>query len=307
VKRVLIAHAGALGDFIVTLPAVAALRAAFPRAEFTLLGKPEYLFLVRELFGFGSCRDVRRADVVPMFGEDGVHGDLAQWLGGFDLAVSWLGGAERTVNRNLARLVGRVVAAEPFPPAGRIVHVSDYLLETIRPLVGEKNLGTVPGFSGSWQTKPGDSPQVSPLVVVQPGSSGKRKWWPAGRFAEVARRLSGKLRAGIVLLLGPAEEGCDELVEPFRADRPEIVRGRSLEEVAALLRDRARLYLGNDSGVTHLAALCGAPTVAIFGPTDARVWGPRGSRVRVVLAPGGDLDRLSADEVFAVASAPPVG
>ena len=75
-----------------------------------------------------------------------------------------------------------------------------------------------------------------------------------------------------------------------------------LDQLAALLA-RTGLHLGNDAGVSHLAAAVGAPTVCLFGPTDASCWAPLGPRVRVVLAPQGNLERLGVETVAAAARA----
>jgi ADP-heptose:LPS heptosyltransferase len=82
-------------------------------------------------------------------------------------------------------------------------------------------------------------------------------------------------------------------------DLPGAVRIEDLYELGCWLR-RARLYIGNDSGISHLAAAVGTPVVAMFGPTDPAVWAPRGEHVTVIRAPGGDLQALGVDEAAAV-------
>jgi ADP-heptose:LPS heptosyltransferase len=82
------------------------------------------------------------------------------------------------------------------------------------------------------------------------------------------------------------------------------VRFDDLYELACWLAG-ASLYVGNDSGITHLAAAAGAPVVALFGPTDPAVWAPRGPRVRVVATgrPGEPMERIPLDRVFEAATA----
>ncbi|MGH9657693.1 MAG: glycosyltransferase family 9 protein [Bryobacteraceae bacterium] len=103
------------------------------------------------------------------------------------------------------------------------------------------------------------------FVAIHPFASRADKRWPMGRFRESARRLP----APIEWCAGP-EEALDG-----------AIRIDDLYELARYLA-RARVFLGNDSGITHLAAAVGTPVVALFGPTDARVWAPRGPRVRVL-------------------------
>jgi ADP-heptose:LPS heptosyltransferase len=150
--------------------------------------------------------------------------------------------------------------------------------------------------------RPQDEAEALPLLgrlperflALHPGSGSPRKNWPAQRFAALAERLA----AGCPFLVveGPADE---RAAAPLRRPPAVIARGLSLRGLGALL-SRAGLFVGNDSGVAHLAAAFGAPTLALFGPTSAAVWAPLGPRVRVLEAPGGALTAL---EVTAVAAA----
>jgi ADP-heptose:LPS heptosyltransferase len=132
---------------------------------------------------------------------------------------------------------------------------------------------------------------------VHPGSGGKRKCWPAQRFAELAARL----RAPVLLLEGPADaDACREFAEALASSVPAArVTGVSLSRLAALLSE-SRGYMGNDSGVSHLAAALGVPTIAVFGPTDPAVWAPLGPEVSVVTTRG-DAPWPTVDDVIAAA------
>ena len=100
------------------------------------------------------------------------------------------------------------------------------------------------------------------------------------RFHELARRLKVPVR----WCAGPEEQLDD------------AVRVADMYELACWL-STARVYIGNASGITHLAAAAGVPVVAIFGPTDPAIWAPRGERVRVV---SGKLDEIAVEQVLAV-------
>jgi len=172
------------------------------------------------------------------------------------------------------------------------------------------------------------------FAAIHPGSGGRPKRWAAPRFVELAARLPWP----VVWLLGPAElegesvreweresagpesEGSpsasalsrshasalsralglsrSDALTLSRSHVPTVAAGLPLRTVAGLLA-RCRVYIGNDSGMSHLAAAVGAPTVAIFGPTDPRVWGPRGPHVRIVGEPdAGGLDAVTVEEVL---------
>ena len=105
------------------------------------------------------------------------------------------------------------------------------------------------------------------FAVIHPFSGSAKKCWPLDRYRELARRL--EVHMPVRWCAGPEET------------LPDAVRIDDLYELACWLAT-ARVYIGNDSGITHLAAAVGTPVVALFGPTDPRIWAPRGDRVRIV-------------------------
>ncbi|HET7295379.1 MAG TPA: glycosyltransferase family 9 protein, partial [Vicinamibacteria bacterium] len=136
------------------------------------------------------------------------------------------------------------------------------------------------------------------FLALHPGSGSTRKNWPAERFAGLADTLAPG--TAYALVEGPADATAVACVLE-RAPRAVVVRGLSPLALASLLA-QASLYVGNDSGVSHLAAAVGAPTLALFGPTDPAVWAPVGPRVATLRAPSGDLERLDVDAVAAYVS-----
>ena len=138
--------------------------------------------------------------------------------------------------------------------------------------------------------------RVSPAArqeetLLFPGSGGLHKCWPARRYAALGRALVAAGRR-VTVVLGP--------VELERGPGPEVFRGLSvleapdLAETAALCAG-AELVVGNDAGTTHLAAVCGARVLALFGPTDPERWRPLGPRVRVLRE---SLDSLAVARVL---------
>ena len=131
-------------------------------------------------------------------------------------------------------------------------------------------------------------------VMIHPGSGSPRKNWPLESFLELSRRLTA---SGLtpVFSLGEADDGIAAQV----ATVPGLhtLQGFDLMELAETIGACAA-YVGNDSGITHLAAAAGVPVVALFGETDPAVWGPRGPHVRVLQGEGGCMDRIRVDEVM---------
>jgi ADP-heptose:LPS heptosyltransferase len=146
----------------------------------------------------------------------------------------------------------------------------------------------------------------APWLVLGPTANWSGKVWPAERFIEVARALTapGGALAGarIAVLGGPgkAERAMAAPVLSAFPDAIDLVGTLDLPEVAAALR-RAVLFVGNDSGLMHLAAACGTPTLGLFGPTEAGEYGPAGPRAKAVLADGRSMEGLPAARVVAAA------
>jgi ADP-heptose:LPS heptosyltransferase len=126
-----------------------------------------------------------------------------------------------------------------------------------------------------------------PILAMAPGADWVGKAWPLERFAEVARRLlsrSGALAGGRLMIFGEPRESHE--VEPLRAVVPRDLTINLVGKIDPLTAYAAmrsvRLFIGNDAGFTQLAAAAGAPTLALFGPSDDRIWRPWGEHVRVV-------------------------
>jgi ADP-heptose:LPS heptosyltransferase len=263
-QRVLVLHLGALGDLVLALPAIAELAHA---AEVEAWG-PSVERLSVALAPRGPIARVRS---LP----HALFGETPPSLEGFGRIVVFAR-REGPLARNLPR--AHFVSTEPGG------HVSDVLLDQLTALgLARTTALRHPALEAAAERKDG--------LVVQPGAGGRGKRWPAERFAEVVRR-SG-LEA--TCLLGPAElDPPDVSLEVA----PRIVRAPPTEELVQLLAG-ARAFLGNDAGVTHLAAALGTPTVAVFGPTDPARWGPRGrGPIEVVRAPSGDLAGLEVEPVL---------
>jgi heptosyltransferase III len=143
-------------------------------------------------------------------------------------------------------------------------------------------------------------PSGPPFLALGPTANWTGKIWPPDRFAALFRRLAagplGPARAAI--LAGPGEEE-QALAAPLRAALPDAIdlAGRlSLPEAAACLA-RAALFVGNDSGLMHIAAAAGTPTIGLFGPTPADEYAPAGRAAAAVRSPTGRMEDLTVEAV----------
>ena len=188
--------------------------------------------------------------------------------------VAWLDAA--------ARLAVRPEVLAPSRPADARTHCAQHLLASVCP-------------GGRLDARILDiTPRISGEVLVHPGSGSPRKNWPAERFAAV---VAGLLARGVAtrLVVGEADTSAARAVER-QVGRPlPRIEHPDLEDLAARLAG-CRAYLGNDSGVSHLAGLAGARSVVLFGPTPAAVWRPLGPRVHVMSFSADPAEVLAALE-----------
>lgn len=314
-QRILILHGGAIGDLVLALPAIAGVRRSAPRATSELLGHPA---LPPLLNGRGLVDRVDALDSLPLHhlfnGE--TPESLRERLTSFDLIISWFGAGSDAYRQTLNRLPVRTLVARSIPPADGRIHAVDHLIQTLEPL-GIMTEERTPRLALTESERRMadrllDRMGVArgPLVALHPGSGSPRKCWPAERFAALVLALLER-EMTVVVIEGPADEHAVEEVffwtakrgGPHAGNRLVRLRQVSLLEVAAIL-DRSVVYVGNDSGITHLAAALGVPTLAIFTVTDPRVWGPRGNVVILEGLPSVDAVLAELDADLLVASAP---
>jgi heptosyltransferase-3 len=257
--RRLIIRPGGIGDCILSLPAM-----EYLRVDTTEVWVPS---AVIPLIRWAEARAIASTgiDLLGLAGVEPPSGLIAR-LRSFDSIVSWYGTNRAEFREHVRSLRLPVQFLDALPGPGAKIHAADFFLQQ----AGGRGLA-VPRIECQGRAR-GD------FAVIHPFSGSARKNWPLERYREVATRLGMPVRWSA----GP-EEALDE-----------AVRFENLYDLACWLAT-ALVYIGNDSGITHLAAAVGTPVVAIFGPTDPAVWAPRGERVRVV---SGRLEEISVDEVL---------
>lgn len=302
-KKILLWHQGALGDLLLAGPALMALRRRFPDARMAAVGHPERWRLLARALDLKEIWDGSEALWAWLHREDGpLPWELRCRLEGVALAVVFRPRPPETLDRRLQEAgVARVVWV-PSAPGEEREPLGRRQLRYLSSLVGENGLSPfrLPmAPNGPW---PPELPQEGEFLVAAPGSGCPAKNWPLAHYYEIMRALSWEHPFPVVWVTGPAEAAWQPYLAGLaRAQGHYLLHERSLPEVAQVLA-RARLYLGNDSGLTHLAAAAGARQVlALFGPTDPVVWAPFGDSVTVAQSPSGDLTRLSLSRVLQTA------
>jgi len=288
--RVLVIRPGALGDVLLTLPALQALQARFPEAAIEMMGD---LAALQWLPGRSVVRSVSsfdRADLVELFQPEAQPGlALQRYLEPFDLIISYATSPEHIFARNLVRFArGKVICWDARPRQGLRMHMSAYLQQPLRELGVQEDVDkprlllTAEDHEAAaqWWQEHGLGEGLA--VAIHPGSGSAAKNWPAERFAAVAQQVRKERGMQVLLVSGPADEAVVAVVERELGGQGYVLLQQLPLPLLAALLARCWAYVGNDSGVSHLAAAMGTHVVAIFGPTDAAVWAPRGVSVRVV-------------------------
>jgi ADP-heptose:LPS heptosyltransferase len=284
--KILILRGGALGDLLLTLPVLDAIRSNFPQSFVEVWGIRPQVDLLQ------SVDRVNRLDAVgltPLFVPGSMPPVLRKRLSEFDLAISFLSDPHGVVVQNLASSgVQRVVRGSPVMRPG--MHAIYQLASVLEPL-GLDLRDPVP------RLKVGRGKIQKPLLGFHPGSGSRAKNWPLGHWNDFVKRIASRFE-GLLLIGGEAD---DEMIRAFQLGW----RGPTLESLVRqnvwdLARALARctIFVGHDTGVTHLAAAVQTPTVALFGPTNPDIWRPLGDHVKIVRGEEGRMDAISVVTVL---------
>lgn len=267
----LLIHQGALGDFILTFPAIIRLKSYFQRIDLVShnqLGKLAVALNLAE-----KWFPVDASAFASLF-SDQADPRIETLLRGYETIIlfTFSDRLEQSIRRVTANLSCRI---PPKPPVRQRIHVSQFILENIFKC---GLITTAEAKLEDFQLPNCQSCKRTPnKILLHPGAGSIRKRWPLANFLIVATKLN---RAGYQteFILGPAEEGLTEKLQ----HSGRIVH--VLDDLLDLLDlfNSAGGYIGNDSGASHLAAFTGLPTTVIFGPADPARWKPVGQAVEVV-------------------------
>jgi heptosyltransferase-3 len=244
---VLVLRPGALGDTLLAVPALRALRSRF--APLTLAAHGGAARLLVGLGEVDSGLAFDDSSLTWLFRGSAPEEDVVAWM-----------------NADAAPVLNGALLVAPSRP-DRQEHCAAYLLRTLKPLGITDEVNDHP-FSVQ--------PILSEEILIHPGSGSTTKNWPAHHFAEAINALERPVR----LIVGEADEDVVHEVESHVGSALPRLEHLPLHELAARLAG-CRGYLGNDSGVSHLAGLSGAHSVVLFGPTSPDVWRPLGPDVHV--------------------------
>jgi len=289
VQNILLWHQGALGDLLLAGPALLALRRHYPQARLTALGHPGRWALLAPTLSLEAVWDSAAAAWAPLFAPDlPLPPLLTARLAPFQLALIFSPQPHLGLPARLTQAGIPAVRWLPSWPGSGREPVGAYQAAHLTRLgvcLPQEPFHLL--VSDAWEKQlPSVLAAANPFLAVAPGSGHPKKNWPLAHYYQVTRSLAWSHGLAVVWLAGPGEEPILPYLRGLAAAQDHLLLAHlPLTAVAAALA-RCRIYLGGDSGLTHLAAAVGVPGVlALFGPTDPRVWAPQGHGVRVLRAP----------------------
>jgi len=261
-KRTLVVHTGGLGDFLLACPSIQQLDTEGP---VELLGNQERLALAVAGGIAERAASLDSADFGSILTNSTKQ--LRAYLKRFDRAVVWMRDEDGQIARTLSDCgIETVHVNAGIPPKEWSQHASLYYTTRLNmPRATDFSLAITPA-------------KVQVDILIHPGSGSNSKNWPLQSFLRLAHSLEERGRA-VRWCLGPAEREREEIQTAINEEL--TVYPETPLALARVLR-ATQHYIGNDSGVSHLAAAVGCPTTVLFGPTDPAVWAPRGSHVHAI-------------------------
>lgn len=293
--RILLIRPGAIGDSLLAFPIMQALRSHQRELHITFVSNGAVLPLAQAFQLADAVFDYGH----PLWSElflppDRYSQRFRTLLQSTDRVICWLRDDDGIVAQGLQAFgIQHVTVAPGRPAPGVRLHIVDYLSQTI----GMQAPPVTTSFMASAVTEDGP-------IAIHPGSGGVQKCWPLSSFITIIETLLQR-SLPVLLLGGPADHARIQEIQQYmrQARRAQTTNDAlfstlldaPLVTVAEQLQ-HCRGYLGNDAGITHLAAMLGIPTLALFGPSDPTIWHPIGSHVHVLYEP--ILPQLSPDTVM---------
>jgi len=314
-NRILIIRGGAIGDFLVTLPALKALREACPDARIEILGYKHIATLAENRFYAQAIRSIEYGPLSGFFATGSeLSKELADYFASFDLIISYLYDPDGIFEMNLRRCGAKKLVQGP----ARIVEKGDHASRQLARPVEELGIKVVDLTEKIFLSD--EDRQFArtflrgsshPIIAIHPGSGSKEKNWPLeswihllttngglcmGQSGEIEKDLS------LVVVLGEADQTQSARLEhAWKHPKIRFAKNLPLPDLATLFEHA--VFIGHDSGISHLAAAAGAKCILLFGPSDPNIWAPRNENVRVLRADSGRIEDLKIESVEAAITA----
>ena len=298
--RILVIRGGAIGDFILTLPAIGLIRQNLPETRIEILGYPGVTQLALGPEYADAVHSIEYAPLAKFFSrKPELDPAMVEFFTSYHQIISYLYDPDAIFETNLrtAGVKNLLVGPGKLTDDIHAVHQLARPLEKLAFFLEEAAPRFLPSEADRTAAKSHRS--SNGFIALHPGSGGKKKVWPVENWMKLISFLQ---EAGHPLLLvgGEADEASVAAIHkqfglPLANDLP-------LRTLGALLAE-CRLFIGHDSGISHLAAAAGANCLLLFGPTDPDIWAPLNEGVEIVQSTDGSMDSISVETVITRAQA----
>ncbi|MGV3755920.1 MAG: glycosyltransferase family 9 protein [Verrucomicrobiota bacterium] len=296
-NQILVIRGGAIGDFIVTLPVFAALREMFPESRLETVAYSGVAQLAVEGGLVHGYRSIESRQFAGFFaGKGDLDRDWSAYFNQFAIIISYLYDPDEHLQSNIKRVCEAQYIQGPHrPDETQPIHATEALLKPLErlaifspeavPKLKLKDAGILPKATGEkW-------------LALHPGSGSERKNWPLASWSALIQKLLAETSWKLLVIGGEADgQKLEAIQKLLPTERVMVLRNAPLTSVAQALQ-RCDLYLGHDSGISHLATALGMPGVLLWGPSNQQVWGPRSEKVKVIVA-GANLESLPLESLW---------
>ncbi len=299
-RGILVIRGGAIGDFILTLPALRLLRAGFPDCRIEIVG---YRHICAVAEGRYYADAVRSIEYAPMAGFFNPRSDLdpalSDHFAGFGQVVSYLFDPDGYFEGNLRRCgVKNLIVGDPR--ISGTTHAARQLarpMESLALFLEDEAAAVFPSDADLAAADRILAGLPHPLVAIHAGSGSEKKNWPMPSWIELIGSVVAT-GATVLAVSGESDSRRTAALKAEFSERMVFLENLPLATLAAVFA-RCAYFIGHDSGISHLAAAASAPCLLLFGPSDPGVWAPRNPGVKFLRAPGGDLETLAVRHVLA--------
>ena len=304
--KILVIRGGAIGDFILTLPAITALRSQFPAAHLEVLGYPHIVQLAMAGGLVDRVRSIEARALAGFFASGGVlEPELADYFSEFDLIVSYLYDPDEIFRTNVSRCSSAQFITGPHRPDEKeLTHAAKVYLRPLERLAifdadPVPRLKVAPASAGmagqvrlgGWaklEAPPPAGREGCATLAIHPGSGSERKNWPESNWAELLQHLLNRTSLNLLLIGGEAEgQRLQRLSAALPRARAQVAQSLPLADLARELQHRCLVFIGHDSGISHLAAALGLPGLVLWSDAAESIWRPPHDNVVIVKGQGG--------------------
>jgi heptosyltransferase III len=293
--KILVIRGGAIGDFILTLPAISALRSTFADTYLEVLGYPVVAELAQAGGLIDSFRSIEARPLARFFARDAeLDRGWSDYFGSIDLIISYLYDPDALFKSNVGRTTKAQFIQGPHRPnENENLHATAVFLKPLEQLA-IFNADSIPRLA---------IPSAATLppgcwVAAHPGSGSETKNWSEENWLAFLHSILGQNDAVNILLVGGEAESerLKRLMSDLAGKRVRLAQNLPLAKLAGLL-SQCRIFIGHDSGITHLAGALGLVTLVLWGPSNEEIWRPLNPGAHIIKSADG-LSSLSVDTVM---------